>query len=213
MEKGLSDLSPDELGRLFPIRVVEFDEKWEGYFRKERSHLLTILGTALAVRIIHFGSTAVPGLAAKPTIDILVEIPKEMANRLDPKIIKENAEEHEIRDAITRRMEEHGYIRMKDHPTHLMFVKGYNETGYDDTCYHIHMGSIEEDQLWDRLYFMDFLIRNPDTAREYGELKRDLARRFFNDREAYTAAKTDFIRNVTEKAKWEIETGIRAESL
>ena len=78
MNKNLHELSTEELGKLFPITIEPSNPDWTKLFNEERRDLQKILGTRTALRIEHFGSTAVPRLAAKPTIDILVEIPRSM---------------------------------------------------------------------------------------------------------------------------------------
>jgi GrpB-like predicted nucleotidyltransferase (UPF0157 family) len=75
MSKNISDLSEEELGQLFPIEVVPYNENWKTLFQQEKKIISETLGIKVALRIEHFGSTAVKGLASKPTIDILIEIP------------------------------------------------------------------------------------------------------------------------------------------
>ena len=185
MSKDLSKLTPEELGKLFPIKVVPYNKEWGTYFEKEKTHLQKILGFKIALRIEHFGSTSVPRLSAKPTIDLLVEIPKD----------------NTIRKTIVERMVKNGYNHMQDHPTHLMFVKGYHSDGYDDICYHIHMGTSDEAQLWDRIYFRDYLKEYPNTAKQYENLKLKLAKEYKFDREGYTKAKKEFIDRIEKIAK------------
>ena len=184
---SLDQLTPEELGKLFPIVIVPYDPAWPGFFRQEKETLQQLLGPELALRIEHFGSTAVPGLAAKPTIDILVEIPEGEA--ATGKIISE--------------MTAAGYhfIPREDAPPpYPMFVKGYTPQGAATLTYHIHMAPAGHRGLWDRLLFRDYLIAHPEAAGEYEKLKRDLAERFTYDRDAYTLAKTAFVRMLTNKA-------------
>ena len=185
MKKELSKMSTAELGKLFPIKIVEFNPSWSKYFEQEKEYILNILESEGVQRVVHFGSTAITGMAAKPSIDILVEIP----------------DNNEIRNRIIDKMITNGYQHMKNHPTHLMFVKGYTENGYDEICYHIHMGTKDEEQLWERIYFKDYLTANPSVAEEYSDLKYKLARLHEFDREAYTEAKSDFIKSITLIAK------------
>lgn len=184
MKKDIKNLSVSELGKLFPIRMVEYNPQWPAYFEVEKVHLLKILKNQNLLRIVHFGSTAVPKLAAKPIIDILVEI----ADQTD-------------KEAVISKMTANGYSHMKNHPTHLMFVKGYHKTGYDAICYHIHMGTKEEGQLWERLLFKDYLCTHWNIAKEYEELKFALAKKHKYNREDYTEAKTGFVKKITALAK------------
>lgn len=175
-------MTKDELGRLYPVEIRPYDPRWPRLFREEKSRLQTIFGGA--VRIEHIGSTAVPGLSAKPTIDILLEKPRELdAGR------------------IIAEMEANGYIHMKEQTRHLMFVKGYTSEGLAEESFHIHIGPTDQDWLWDRTYFRDYLIIHPAEARRYEELKRKLAALYRHDRDAYTDAKADYIRRITEKGK------------
>ncbi len=183
----LEKLSPKELGKLFPIIIVEPNQKWNNIYETEKKEIIRILGEKV-IRIEHFGSTAVPNLEAKPTIDILVEIPKSEKNKSE----------------ITERMKSEGYnfIPRNDcPPPYIMFVKGYTNEGFKGQSYHIHMAEKEHNGLWDRLYFRDYLINHKEVANEYEKIKQKLAEKYKYDREAYTEGKTEFIKAITEKAK------------
>ncbi|MBN1411674.1 MAG: GrpB family protein [Spirochaetales bacterium] len=177
-------MTKEELGKLYPVRIVAYDPEWPLLFEKEKQSLLKVLGTDLALRIEHMGSTAVPGMVAKPTIDILVEIP-------------ETADRH----TIIGIMVENGYIHMTEQKKHLMLVKGYTPSGLAEESFHIHMGPGNQDWLWDRLYFRDYLREHADVARRYEKLKQELFSQFEHDREAYTDGKEAFITEITKLAK------------
>ena len=185
MPKDLRNLTRNELGLLFPIILSAPKPKWRNLFVQEKDHLITLLGDEIVLRVEHIGSTAVPNLVAKPTIDLLVEIPKT------------KDVENLIIDTLTS--PEYRYIH--DQTKHLMFVKGYTPKGFMGQCYHIHMGPKDDTDLWDQIYFRDYLILNPAVANEYVILKKELASKYTNDRDAYTEAKTDFIKDTTEMAK------------
>ncbi len=183
----MDSLSSEELGKLFPIIIAKPNFKWGTIFELEKKNLKRILGQN-AIRIEHFGSTAVPNLDAKPTIDILIEIPNNQ----------------NIKDKIIEQMTTEGYHYIKRTdclPAYIMFVKGYTNEGFKGQVYHIHIAEKEHNGLWDRLYFRDFLINNKKTAKQYEQIKRELAEKYKNDREAYTTGKTNFIKRITEKAK------------
>jgi GrpB-like predicted nucleotidyltransferase (UPF0157 family) len=171
-----------DLGALYPISLSPYDPQWPVLFEKEKDMLHKIFNRSL--KIEHIGSTAVPGLLAKPTIDILVEKPNGMSD-----------------DKIIRKMTDNGYIHMTEQVRHLMFVKGYSPSGLEKESYHIHMGPLHQHWLWDRVYFRNFLIKNPEEARTYETLKKDLALKYKNDRETYTDGKENYIKSITEKAK------------
>ena len=184
MTNNLDELSTAELGQLFPIILSAPRTEWKDLFTKEKKKIITLLGDKLALRVEHFGSTAVPHLIAKPTIDILVEIP----------------EGEHIKNKIIEIMTSNGYSHVPG-PKHLMIVKGYTPGGFKGQCHHIHMVPKKDDGFWDRLYFRDYLIANPSVASEYAELKKDLAAKYKHDRDEYTKAKTEFIKKVTRDAK------------
>jgi GrpB-like predicted nucleotidyltransferase (UPF0157 family) len=170
------------------VNVVPYDPLWPEMFRKERDHLWSCLPHDLVKRIEHFGSTAVPGLAAKPIVDILVEV----------------ADLKETKERIAPLLEAQGYDYFwrpsagdDTPPFYAWFIKRH-ESG--ERSHHIHM--IEAHFVhWDRLLFRDYLVMHPDVAREYAKVKVDLAARHGRDRIAYTEAKTEFILSVTATAK------------
>ena len=177
-------MTNEELGKLFPIVISEPDPDWIKLFNKERSQISRALGKQNFIRIEHIGSTAITNLKAKPTIDILLEIPKSIdKNWLIDEIIK---------------LDYH-YIPKSENPApHMMFVKGYTPGGFKGQAYHIHVRYSGD---WDELYFRDYLKVHPDVAEVYGELKIKLSREYKNDREEYTDKKTDFIRRITKLAR------------
>ena len=182
-------MNKEELGKLYPITVVPYDTNWASIFENEKEAIVKILGSEVALRVEHIGSTAVPNLSAKPTIDIIVEIP----------------DKPEIRELIISRMNENNYMVMQKHQKHIVFAKGYSPTGLEKISFHVYMGTREQEFLWDRIYFRDFLRLHPSVANEYEQLKLKLADTYKHDREAYTESKTDFISQVTNLAKEKIK--------
>ncbi len=177
-------MSRAELGRLFPVSISESDPEWPVLFEAEKAVLADSLGAEIAGRIEHVGSTAVPGLVAKPVIDVLLEI----AQDADLSLLRE-------------RMGALGYEvneRPENPPPCLMFVKGYTPEGYRGQAYHVHVRYPGD---WDEIVFRDFLRSHPKDARSYAELKLALAELHRNDREAYTEAKTDFVRDAVRRAR------------
>ena len=184
------ELSAEELGRLFPIRLAEYDPRWPEMYEAEARSLRERFPRVI-VRTEHIGSTAVPGLAAKPTIDLIAEITS-----------FEDAE-REIAPVLTAEAVGHDYPSGPA-PGHMAFWKGY----FPETPvkFHYHMAPAGH-PLMDRVFFRDYLREHPETAREYERLKRRLAEIHRNDRDAYTDAKGGFIREVTERAKREFGGG------
>lgn len=181
--KELSELTNEELWQLFPVIISEYKDYWKDYYTAEEKILNSILSDTIE-RIHHIGSTAVPGLLAKPTIDILVEI-------------KDNTDI----SSLIKRMEEKGYIyspQLQKPPPHIMFLKGYTPQGFDDEVYHIH---IRYSGDWDEVHFRDYLLSHPDIATEYGLLKLKLKALYEHDRDAYTEAKTGFIKHIVDLSR------------
>lgn len=185
---SLETLTTAELGRLFPIELVAYNPAWRDLFAAEKALLQTTLGMEQALRLEHFGSTAIEGLIAKPIVDILVEIQPLTEQR---------------KTQLITQMKSIGYYaiwRMDDPVPYLNFVKGYTPQGYQGEVFHVHMAE-RSHALWDRLFFRDFLRAHPELAQAYADLKQGLAEEFRFDREAYTAGKTDFVQTITARAK------------
>jgi len=170
------------------VSVVPYEPAWPRMFEEEKRHLLECLPQDLIRRIEHFGSTAIPGLAAKPIVDVLVEVG--------------SLQETRARIAPVLEAEGYDYFWRATHgesgpPFYAWFIKR-NSAGV--RTHHIHM--VESDfEHWDRLFFRDYLIDHLKTAKEYEALKLELARDYPNDRVAYTKGKTEFVVRVTQVAK------------
>lgn len=188
--KGRMETLEEKIARVVKeeVAVVQYDLRWPEMFDQERLHLLSCLPDNLIKRIEHFGSTAVPGLSAKPIVDILVEVASldETKKRIVP-ILEAQGYEYFWRPSLGDNTP----------PFYAWFIK--RDTNGNRT-YHIHMVESHFEH-WDRLLFRDYLIQHPDVAKEYGNLKMRLSRTHLNDRAAYTQAKSDFVRQVTARAK------------
>ena len=154
------------------ISVVDTDPSWPDLFRREATRLRAALGD-VALRIDHIGSTAVPGLAAKPVIDIQVSVAS-----------------FEPLGAFRLPLEGLGYVFRADNPER---TKRYfrEAPGARRTHIHIRLRGHWSEQF--ALLFRDFLRAHPDASARYAALKRELARRYEHDGQAYTEAKTPFI--------------------
>lgn len=188
MTKALDEMTNEKRWRLFPIIVSAHNPAWKEKYISEKAVIEEAIGIDNITRINHIGSTAVPDLVAKPTIDILVEI-NGVANT----------------EKLVSDMKEAGYIYspQPDNPApHMMFMKGYTSEGFKGQAYHVHVRYRGD---WDELYFRDYLLLHPDVAEEYGKLKLELKQKFEYDRDAYTYAKTDFIKWYTKLARLEMK--------
>src|SRR5262249_54030259 len=142
------------------VAVVPYDGRWPELFRREKEHLLSCMPNDLIRRIEHFGSTAVPGLAAKPVVDMLVEVSDLGATRTRVAPVLE-AQAYDSFWPPTRGEE--------GPPFSAWFIKRAPAGGA--RTHHIHMVEPGFVEHWDRLLFRDSLIDPPPVAREYQGLK------------------------------------------
>lgn len=177
-QKELTDLSLEELWHLFPIILTPHQDSWASWYEEEEDLLQKKL--PYINRISHIGSTAIKGIWAKPTIDILVESHKEKLA--------------DLKNAIERC----GYICMAESCNRIDFNKGYTIEGFAERTFHLHLRHIGDN---DELYFRDYLLENASVAKEYELLKFNLWKQYEHDRDAYTSHKSDFIKYCTEKGK------------
>lgn len=181
MTKELSEMSLEELWKLFPIFLVEHKKEWTKYYDEMKAHLTVLLSDYPIERISHIGSTAINEIWAKNIVDVLIEI----AN--NAKIID-----------IASCLEKNGFTVMSKAKERISLNFGYSKHGFEEKVYHIHLRYVGDN---DELYFRDYLNEHPQVAKEYETLKLRLWKQYEHNRDAYTEAKTDFISNVTTKAK------------
>ncbi len=170
-----------------PIRVEAYDRQRPTRFVEQAGALRAALGE-VALRIDHVGSTAVPGLAAKPIVDIQISVA-----------------EFEPLDAFRVPLERLGYVFSVDNQER---TKRYfrEPPGGRRTHLHIRRASSFSEQL--ALLFRDFMPAHPDWAQRYGELKVTLAERHAGDRHRYTEEKRPFTwEALAEADEWAQRTG------
>lgn len=158
---------------------MEYNPDWPFRYQKEAELLQGLISHDVLLQLHHYGSTAVPGLAAKPTIDIIAEVSSLDAGKAEMIPI----------------LEQHGYGH-DWYKEHLVFFKGYFTD--DPIKYHVHCAPLGH-SVFDGLLFRDYLLTHPETAKQYEELKYRLAKTHKYDREAYTDAKGEFVRRVVAK--------------
>ncbi|MDD3126860.1 MAG: GrpB family protein [Candidatus Izemoplasmatales bacterium] len=185
MGKSLSDLTLKELWELFPIIIVDANPDWVKWYQEEELAITKALGPTIIKRLNHIGSTSVPGLAAKPTVDLLLEI---QPNTDSQEMIFKLAEFGW--DCQTKRTIDSADI--------MMLKKGYTVNGYAEKVFHLHVRYCDD---WDELYFRDYLRINPKVAKKYALLKKALKNRYEHDRDSYTEAKGEFIKHYTQIAR------------
>jgi GrpB-like predicted nucleotidyltransferase (UPF0157 family) len=187
MTDDLNNLSVQELGILFPVIIADYKSEWPDLYQFEKQKIIASIGTESIYAIEHIGSTAVPGLCAKPTIDILIEINEDT----NPELLIERLQ----------RISYQFIPKPENPPPNMMFAKGYTMNGITGQTYHIH---IRYSGDCDEIVFRDYLIGNPEMANDYATLKRRLSVDFKNNREKYTESKGAFIKKVIQKAREKI---------
>ena len=181
--KLLSEMTLEELWQLFPIILSPHNPEWKNFYKTEADLLQKHFGKN-AARIRHIGSTAVAGLLAKPTVDILLET----ADDVDLATIRQLAVEC-------------GYTVMAETTVpeyQLDLCKGYTPLGFAEKVFHLHIRHLGD---WDEPYFCKYLNQHPKKAQEYADLKMKLQTQFKHDRDAYTVAKGEFIRKCVKVAR------------
>ncbi len=168
-----------------PVEIVPYDEAWPGLFEAEREKLIGAIAPWLAGPIAHIGSTAIPGLAAKPVIDIMAAVESLDASR--PAL------------AVLAGLDYCYFPYRPDSEHWFCKPSPYHRT------HHLHLIPFCSAQLAVTIAFRDYLRAHPETAAEYQEMKMHLAVEFHLDREAYTQAKAPFITRITELALRSIE--------
>jgi len=164
------------------VRLADYDPQWPILYEEEKSSILGVIGDFI-VDIQHIGSTAVPGLGAKPIIDIMVAI-RHLA----------------LIEKCVQPLQTIGYEYLGEYgiPGRHYFRK---PPGHPHSTHHVHVVERESD-FWERhILFRDSLRVHPEEAQRYYALKKELAAKFVSDRDAYTEAKTSFIESVVSKVR------------
>ncbi len=179
MSNKLSEITLEELWKLFPISLTKHNPCWADWYIEEVDCLRSFL--PFNIQYFHIGSTAVKDIMAKPIIDILAVV-----------------DSHEDMVKSAEILKEHDYIIMSSSDRRISLNKGYTEDGFAEKVFHIHIrlkGDIDE------VYFKDYLIAHHQVAKEYENLKLKLWEEYEYNRDAYTDAKTSFVKIYTDIAK------------
>lgn len=165
-----------------PVIIVEYNPKWPILYEEEKTRILGVIGHKVLV-IEHIGSTSVPGLGAKPIIDIMI-------------CIRCHTDAH---DCIPL-LRDIGYtdVTTEEENPDWFYCLGKEAYGMG---YHLHLMRYMSDFSKKHILFRDFLRTHPDVAQQYYELKKELAIKYRLDRVAYTESKTTFIESVISKNK------------
>ncbi len=170
------------------IEVVDYDPYWPEQFQVEAKNIKQQI-KPLSIKLYHIGSTSVPGLAAKPTIDILAEVS-------DMNSFVQVAHKLAAADYVAKG--ENGISGRR------YFEKG----GVRHIC-HLHVFERGNSHIYRHLCFRDYLIAHPDIASEYGLLKKRNAKSCNNNIDAYCQDKNDFVKNIESLAiKWGMKVNV-----
>lgn len=197
MKKRVSELSPEEFQKTFPIVIKEHNEDYKKWYEEEKGRILSVINPEDIIRINHIGSTAIDGLVAKPMIDILLEID----GACNVSVLLEQLKTIGFGVEICNKA---------DNPFRLLLGKGMTCDGYADRVYLLHIRYLGN---WSELYFRDYLIAHPEIADEYGNLKQMILKgieegtieRMPNGRpNGYSQAKFSYVDRISELAKKEL---------
>lgn len=163
------------------VKLVSYNPKLKGSFEREKKRLQKALGN-LVIGIEHVGSTAIPGVSAKPIIDIAIVM----------KSIKSP-------DRLIKLLETVGYQYKQDDdvPGRLFFTKGPEEK----RTHYIHVIELGGKEWQNLILFRDYLLSHKQAILQYNELKNKLAKSYTLDRKAYTSGKDKFIKAILKKAQ------------
>lgn len=167
------------------VEVVPYNHQWPQMFEDEASKIKAVMNENI-VRIHHIGSTSIPGMYAKPVIDILVEV-------------------HSIErvNLFNKEMMELGYDPKGENgiPNRRYFSKGG-----DNRTHHVHIFQTGNPEIARHLQFRDYLIAHPEKAKEYGKLKVSLAEQFPVHINQYIDGKDALVKELDRQAeKWNKE--------
>jgi GrpB-like predicted nucleotidyltransferase (UPF0157 family) len=161
------------------VNLLDYNPAWVNQFQEEKKFISDKLGSKI-VSVEHIGSTAVPGLGAKPIIDILLGVKKiSDADEFIPKML------------------ELGYEYRNNFEHVMPYRRYFTKPGY----YHVHAVEVTS-EFWRRhLLFRDYLRAHDDVRDAYYKIKKELAEREWNDTNDYALAKTEFIKRIEKEAE------------
>lgn len=165
------------------ISLSLHNPEWKNLFLEEKGRLLASIGSHI-LSIEHIGSTSIPGLSAKPIIDMGISIKR-----------------FEDGFACVSALEALGYLYKGENGIEH---RHYFRTDADIVKFHIHMFPKDHPKLKDHLLFRDYLITHPEEKDRYQQLKKQLSQKYASQRELYTASKSSFIEGILEKAREQI---------
>jgi len=169
------------------ILIQDYDPRWPAMFADEWAHIAVALGSVL-VTVEHVGSTAVPGLAAKPIIDMLVGV-RSLT---------------QARSTCVAPLQQLGYVYLPEYESWLPEELFFRQGPPGPWTHHVHLMEPTAVRWGEQLLFRDYLRAHPEVAQEYGQLKQALAAAVGDDVVGFRAGKRPFIQAVLAKARAEM---------
>lgn len=163
------------------IKICPYDAAWPVCFEKEKERLLGIFSRSL-LGIEHIGSTAVPGLDAKPIIDMMAAV-----------------RSMEVADSLLQPLREFGYATPPDCNANLAERRWLLRQRGGHRTHHLHLVKANSEGWLRTIAFRDILRKHPNEAEAYRALKVELARESATDRSRYIRGKTEFVEGLLKK--------------
>ena len=193
-KKHVSELTPQEFQKTFPITLADVLPEFADWYEEEKASILSVVDAKDIVRINHIGSSAIPNIKAKPVVDILLELD----GTANVGRIVESLKSIDFGVEVSMK---------KENPFEYLLAKGMTVDGFAEKVFLLHLRYAGD---WDELYFRDYLLENPDVAKEYSSLKEQILtdisegkmERMPNGQpNGYSNAKFSFVKEVSQKAK------------
>lgn len=163
------------------VKLIKHNPRWRQSFERESKKICQVFGQE-ALEIQHVGSTAIPGILAKPIIDIALIV-------------------HSLKKArrYEEKLKEIDYIIKKDdaRKERLFFTKGPEKK----RTHYLHVGQCGSGYAEEMILFRDYLRQHKNIAEKYSDLKKNLAKKYFNKRELYSVGKSEFVKKIIRTAK------------
>ena len=194
MKKHVSELTPEEFQKTFPITLEDVVPEYAVWYEEEKAAIFIALGEKIIVRINHIGSSAIPNIKAKPVIDILLEL--DGTCHVDEVI--------EVLKTIGFGTE---ICIKKDNPFEYLLAKGMTVDGFEKKVYLLHVRYAGD---WNELYFRDYLLEHPDEALAYSNLKEQILNDIHHGKierlpngkpNGYSNAKFKYVDEISRRAK------------
>lgn len=198
MKKTVSELSPEEFQKTFPIILQPYSLEYKEWYKQEEKKILDVINRDDVIRINHIGSSAIPNIVSKPVIDILLEID----GSCNVTKLLESLKTIGFGEEVSSKTE---------NPFRILLAKGMSCDGFADKVFLLHVRYYGD---WNELYFRDYLLEHPEVAEEYGQLKERILKDIQDGKlermpngqpNGYSQAKYEFVEKISIQAKQELK--------